>query len=138
MDITKFDQVSACNTPAELVLMHADGIKETGITLKVVGRYADKVQKTLSRMEREAQGRLATEMQKQRGAKDIMLASLKITDTPEQAIKKDAERAACRVVGWDGPDQEFTEELAISLFTKNPDFAKQVVEFSDALGNFTS
>lgn len=138
MDITKFNQVSACNIPAEMPIIDSDDVTETGIVLKILGTYADKVQKALSVLDRQAQARLGAELQKQRGQKDILSASLRISLSPEEARKVEAQRAACRVVGWDGPDVEFSESAMMELLMNNPGWVRQVLEFSDNMGNFTS
>lgn len=129
IDITAFDSVGVSEKGKPLMLKNEDGITDTGITMNVIGKHADAITKFNSRLVREFMRE--QQLAERRG-------KLMEPKNPEDLRNLDIEGASVRVTGWDGPTQQFSKELLKDALKRNPHWIKQIIDFSDDLGNFTS
>ena len=126
VDITAFDLVAACTEGHEFVLRNPDG-SETGITLIVRGSFAPEVVKRNSSV---AQKFINEQRLAQRKGKTPAPRTL------EEMEAENIEGAVVRVADWKGVRQPFGVDLLRSALKRNPHWVPQIVEESEALGNF--
>lgn len=111
--------------PFKFPFLDEDG-NETGITFHVLSAHSRTVKaKTEKLLDQRRQAEHA------RAAKDqgpVPIAS---------EIEFGRRIAAARLVGWDGLDVEFSEDLAMELCKINPPAVAQIMAASDRLSNFT-
>ena len=126
VDITEFDLVAGCTEGHQFALKNPNGT-ETGITLIVRGSFAPEVVKYSS-------------ARAQRFIHEQRLASRKGKQPPVPSIDEmEADNIAgaiVRVAGWLGVRQDYDTDLMRSALKRNPHWVSQIIEESDALGNF--
>lgn len=127
LDILDFDAVKQSEHDHEFELKHLDGVTGTGITLLVVGKHADVVTKFTAKIVNQQQREA---MLAHKSGKPIPVRPL------EEIRAQNIEAAALRVTGWRGVKQPFSQELMRQALTRNPHWVEQIVEESDAVGNF--
>lgn len=119
--------VADSDIPSKMPVYRADG-RETVLKLHVLGKFATAVEKSnakfYQRFQKEA------ELAKRKGKKETSLSY-------EDAKREDLEATMARVVGWEGVEEQFSEDGLRQLLTDNPYLKGDVVEFSDDLTNFT-
>lgn len=127
IDILDLDAVKLSEHEHEFELKHPDGITGTGVTLKVIGKHADVVTKFTSRLfnEQQRQAMLAHKSGKPMPPKSM-----------EELRAQNIEAAGLRVTGWSGVKQAFSQDLLRQALGRNPHWIEQIIEESDAIGNF--
>ena len=125
IDILSFNAVAESEQGAKVALKHADG-SDVGITLFVLGRHADVVQKFTSKTFHKMQREEA--LAKKRGKDNI----LNIEEMREQGL----ESAVIRVTGWEGVQQSFDVGILRDALKRNPHWQDQVLEASNDDSNF--
>ena len=125
IDLNSFDMVAENNKgePLELNFKGAP----TGITLNVLGDFADKVKAHQQALTFDYARK--QKMAEKRGTEADLLIKL-LENSDEQSIKN----ACVRVTGWTGLKDEFNAENLSRLFTKNPQWITEVINFSAELG----
>lgn len=101
------------------------------ITLSVLGSQSYTVQKAINAA--------VDARRKQEAIRDAELGTARPGDniTPlEDDVKFGQRLAAARLVGWDGIEEPFTPENALTLCQDNPDLADQITKQSNRLANF--
>lgn len=124
-DILSFSTVDIANEGQELELFHKG--KSTGIFLKVLGEYSDKV-KEFQKENLKDYARKQNFANKKGKELDFQIALI------EKLDERSIENAANRVVGWRGANGAFdVEKLKIAL-GNNPEWIDEIIEFSQDLG----
>lgn len=126
VDITAFDLVAACTDGHPFVLKNPNG-SETGITLIVRGSFAPEVVKYSSA---RAQKFINEQRFAQRKGKTAPVPSL------DEMEADNISGAIVRVAGWEGVRQAYDEDLMRAALKRNPHWTSQIIEESEALGNF--
>lgn len=134
------------DTPFEFEYVDSSG-SNSGIFFKVLGSQSDTITKAINVLVNERRSQEAVRL-----AKNQRAAS---TFTPvEDDIEFGQRLAAVRLVGWRRPgdtdglsadqlsrfqgiEEAYSPELALTLCQTNPDIAAQVLAASNDLGNFT-
>lgn len=101
------------------------------ITLSVLGSQSYTVQKAINAA--------VDARRKQEAIREAELGATRPGDniTPlEDDVKFGQRLAAARLVGWDGIEEPFTPENALTLCQDNPDLADQITKQSNRLANF--
>lgn len=120
------DATRASAEAFEFEYMAPDG-SGTGVFLSVLGAQSEAVVKEVARMINDRRRKEAARKLKGKNA-DI--------DTMESDVEMGSQLAAIRLVGWRGIIEPFTPENALRLCSSNRDVAAQIIEQSDAMGNF--
>lgn len=129
VDILAFDATSPCEVAQECAMKNVDDETFSGVTFLVVGDHADRVKKHFYR---DAKGTaVAARRAEKSGKVDEFMEH-----TIDKREPKEIDGAAVRVTGWVGVQQEFSEALLKTVLAKNPHWIRQVVKFSENLGNF--
>lgn len=128
IDITEFDSVKACEAGHEFELKGPDGVTGTGVTLVVIGKHADPVNKWINQV-------VSASMLEQQIAarKGKQVAPKSLDELRDQNI----EGALVRVIGWKGVKQDFSVDLLRAALKRNPHWVDQIIVESDELGNFS-
>lgn len=127
VDITSFNAIAQCEAGHEFELQNLDG-SNTGLFLTVQGRHSGEVSTWINALIRK-QTHEAT-MAARRG-KTPEPKSL------EELQKQNIEGTVIRVIGWRGAKQEFDRDLLKVALKNNPHWINQIVNESDADGNFS-
>jgi hypothetical protein len=127
LDILDFDAVKQSEHDHEFELKEMDGVTGTGIFIKVIGKHADVVTKFTARVVN----------QQQREAMHAHKSGKPIPPKPLEELRaQNIEAAALRVTGWRNVKQAFSQDLMRQALARNPHWVDQIVEESDAIGNF--
>lgn len=125
----RFDAVLESENGFLFELKNTDQITGSGVTLEILGRHADKVDKWVNKLvnanTREAQ--IAARQGKTVDAKSL-----------DEIRDQNIEGALVRVVGWSGVAQPYSEGLLKAALLRNPHWVFQIINQSDNLGNFSS
>lgn len=128
LSIADLNLTARCESPMPLELVDTKGDK-IGVTVHVLGGHAKQVKDFVAQNINAARAKAA--MSARTGQR-------KLDYTPvEQDIEFGVESIAIRVVSWDGLADECTFESAKLLCQINPDIRRQILEFSEDMGNFT-
>ncbi len=129
VDILGFDATSPCEVAQELALKNVDDETFSGVTLLIIGDHADRVKKHFYK-DAKSTAVSARHAEKSGKVDDFM------EKTIDKRESKEIDGAAIRVTGWMGVKQEFNETLLKTVLAKNPHWVRQIVKFSENLGNF--
>lgn len=125
IDLNSFDMVAESNKGESLALNFKGS--PTGITLNVLGDFADKVKAHQQALTFDYARK--QKMAEKRGTEADLLIQL-LENSDEQAIKN----ACVRVTGWTGLNDQFNPENLNRLFAKNPQWITEVINFSAEMG----
>ena len=125
LDLNSFDTVGDNNKGEKFELVFKGSA--TGVFLTVLGKHADVVKLHQTELNKEY-ARKAKFAEKKGTEADLLVSILDKSD--EQSIKN----ACVRVIAWEGLKEEFNLENLNKLFSKNPQWVDEVVNFSDDLG----
>lgn len=117
--------VKKCDDSIEFEVLDEKG-NGTDIFISVIGGHSEKVQNAYNKKINHRK-RVALAQSKRGKNEEITLI--------EDDIEFGVEMAALRITGWRNITDDFNHENAIRLCTINPEIKKQVVDFSEALGN---
>ena len=128
VDITSFDAVAECEGGQEFELKDKDGMTGTGITLVILGKHADTVNKWINKIVNASirEQQIAARKGKQVEPKSI-----------DEVREQNIDGAVIRVTGWKNVKQPFTADLLKTQLKRNPHWVDQIIEESDNLGNFS-
>ena len=128
IDITAFDAVTECEHDYEFELKDKDGLAGTGVTLFILGKHADLVDKWINKV---VNATIREQQMAARKGKPVDPKSL------DELREQNIEGAVIRVTGWKNVKQAFNPDLLKAALKRNPHWVIQIVEESDNLGNFS-
>ena len=124
--IEDFNEIDQCKDAQPMEFMNDKG-NPTGIILMVLGSQSSIVTKWRNK-KLNAQRRYEDQQNKRGKNSDV------------KAIEEDLdfgnEFASIRIVGWTGLEEDYTPQVALHWCSVNTEIVKQVMEFSEELGNF--
>lgn len=119
--------VAESDIPSKMPVYRADG-RVTVLKLHVLGKFATAVEKSNAKFYQRYQKE--AEMARRKGKKEPAMSY-------EDAKREDLEATMARVVGWEGVEEQYTEEGLRQLLIENPHVKGDIVEWSDEFTNFT-
>lgn len=125
LGLNSFDTVGDNNKGEKFELV-LKGLAQ-GVFLTVLGKHADVVKLHQSELNIDY-FRRAKYAEKKGTETDLLISIAQKAD--QQAVKN----ACVRVIAWDGLVDEFNPENLTKLFTNNPQWVDEVINFSDDLG----
>lgn len=124
VDLTKFNAVAEANEGGELELFHKG--ESTGVFLKVLGKNSNAVRNHIRESLKDYARKNA--MAEKRG--ELVDFQVKLIDKLDE---RNIENALVRVAGWRGASGEYDREVMRSVLERNPQWADDIMEFSDFL-----
>lgn len=132
VSLASLNLVAAADVPYQMPFLNALG-DPTGVVIEVLGAQSEKV---TSAVNAAVNGRRKAEIAAKAAAARRNGEASEFTPV-EDDILFGQRLAAARIVGWHGITEAFTPELALTLCQTNPELARQVIEASNDLANFT-
>ena len=124
--IEDFNEIDQCKDAQPMEFKDEKG-NEIGITVMVLGSQSEIVTKWRNK-KLNAQRRYEDQQTKRGKNADVKPI--------EEDLEFGTEFTSIRIVGWTGIEEEYSPKIALRWCSVNTEIVKQVMEFSEDLGNF--